>query len=47
MTGKTRSLLRLALLGVCGGIGFNISQRLLDHFIDFMVDNEVWLAWLK
>jgi hypothetical protein len=33
-------LTRAALLCLCGGIGFNIAQRLLDHFIDMAVEHE-------
>ncbi len=47
MTQKAKSLCRTAFLCVCAGVGFNLSQRLLDHFLDVMVDGSVWLAWLR
>jgi len=47
MTERAKSLTRTALLCLCGGIGFNIAQRLVDHFLDIAVEHETWLAWLK
>ena len=31
----------------CAGIGFDLSQRLLDHFIDLATERWTLLAWLK
>jgi hypothetical protein len=40
-------LLRTGFLCLCAGVGFNLSQRLLDHFLDALVEHETWLAWLR
>ena len=32
---------------LCAGIGFDISQRLLDHAIDVATERYQILAWLK
>jgi hypothetical protein len=47
MTQKAKSLIRTALIAGMFGVGFNISQRLLDHVLDIAADQETWLAWLK
>jgi len=44
---RVRSFGRAAALAVIAAIAFNLTQRLMDHFIDGMVDQTVWLAWLK
>lgn len=47
MPQKTQAFGRQIVLWTCAGIGFNIAQRLLDHFIDLAVDSYAILAWLK
>ena len=32
---------------LCAGVGFDLSQRLLDHFVDVATDRYSFLAWLK
>lgn len=32
---------------LCAGVGFDISQRLLDHWVDIAADRYPLLAWLK
>jgi hypothetical protein len=32
---------------LCAGVGFDLSQRLLDHFVDIATDRYSFLAWLK
>lgn len=32
---------------VCAGVGFDVSQRLLDHVIDVATDKFTILGWLK
>lgn len=32
---------------LCAGVGFDISQRLLDHLIDHLTDTYPILEWLK
>lgn len=32
---------------LCAGIGFDISQRFLDHWIDLATDRFALLEWLK
>lgn len=32
---------------LCAGVGFDISQRLLDHCIDLLTDKYTVLEWLK
>jgi hypothetical protein len=36
-----------ALYWLCAGIGFDLSQRLLDHFVDMATDRYALLAWIK
>lgn len=42
-----KSFLQRCVLWLCAGVGFDISQRLLDHFIDLATDKYAVLAWLK
>jgi len=35
-----------ALYWLCAGVGFDVSQRLLDHWIDLLVDRYPLLGWL-
>lgn len=32
---------------LCAGVGFDLSQRLLDHFVDIAADRYSVLAWLR
>lgn len=32
---------------LCAGVGFDLSQRLLDHFVDIAADRYWLLAWLR
>jgi hypothetical protein len=46
MTRRTYSLLRTAVIWSAAGIGFNISQRVLDYLLDDGFKHVGWLAWL-
>lgn len=37
---------RIILLGVTGGIAFNLFQRVLDYALDAAFSRVPWLAWL-
>jgi len=47
MVQKATTFGQMVILWSCAGIGFNLTQRLMDHFIDGLVDQHAWLAWLK
>lgn len=34
------------VFGLMAGIGFNLCQRLMDHFVDQVVGAYAWLGWL-
>jgi hypothetical protein len=46
MAQKTKDYLRLSVIWSSAGIGFNISQRILDYLLDDAFKHVSWLAWL-
>jgi len=40
-------LARDALMWLVAGVGFDISQRVLDHYLDAVVAATPWLAFLN
>jgi len=47
MAQQVKSFGRQIVLWTAAGVGFNIAQRLRDHFIDSAVAGHPWLAWLN
>jgi hypothetical protein len=46
MAQKAKSYTRLAIMWTAAGIGFNISQRVLDFLLDDAFKHVSWLTWL-
>jgi hypothetical protein len=46
MSEKARSFAGQLVLWSCAGVGFNLAQRVLDHFIDAAIASHPWLSFL-